>query len=103
MSGWLVPPVMGDYEFWIASDDNGDLWLSSDDDPANKVFVCRQPHLAPPRWWDLYPEQKSGAIALVAGQRHYYEASFFVSWCFILVEASVVQGLTDLTLALSTF
>jgi len=33
MSGWLVPPVSGDYTFWIASDDNGEFWLSTD---ANK-------------------------------------------------------------------
>jgi len=27
MSGWLVPPFTGDYEFWIASDDHGEFWL----------------------------------------------------------------------------
>ncbi len=29
MKGWLMPPVTRDYVFWIASDDNGKLWLSS--------------------------------------------------------------------------
>ena len=59
LSGWLVPPVSGDYIFFIASDDNGELWLSTDYDPANKFLACRQPFSAPPRWWDEYSEQKS--------------------------------------------
>jgi hypothetical protein len=28
LSGYLHPPVNGDYTFWIASDDGGELWLS---------------------------------------------------------------------------
>jgi hypothetical protein len=83
MSGWLVPPVTADYVFWIASDDNGELWLSSDDDPANKVLVCRQPFAASSRWWDKYPEQKSGSISLVAGRTYYYEVRLIV-YVFLL-------------------
>ena len=73
MSGWLVPPVTAEYVFWIASDDNGEFWLSSNDDPANKVLVCRQPDWARPRQWDKYQEQKSGFVPLVAGQAYYFE------------------------------
>ncbi len=29
VKGWLVPPVTGNFEFWIASDDNGEFWLST--------------------------------------------------------------------------
>jgi hypothetical protein len=79
MSGWLVPPVTGDYEFWIASDDHGEFWLSTDDDSANKVRICRC-EWALPRWWDLAPEQKSVPISLVAGQAYYYEVRFYVSF-----------------------
>ena len=73
MSGWLMPPVTGDYVFWIASDEDGQLLLSSNDDPANKSIVCRQPFATAPRQWDEYEEQKSGTIFLVAGQAYYYE------------------------------
>ena len=73
MSGWLVAPVTGDYQFFIASDDNGEFWLSTDGDPDNKVLICRQPFSAPPRWWDEYSEQKSELISLEAGQSYYYE------------------------------
>ena len=73
MSGWLVPPVTGDYIFWIASDDNGELWLSTDDNPANTYLACSQPFSSGSREWDEYAEQKSGTISLVAGQAYFYE------------------------------
>ena len=73
MKGWLSPPITGDYLFWIASDDNGELWLSTDSDPANKILACNQPWSAPSRDWTRYPEQKSRPISLVAGRAYYYE------------------------------
>jgi hypothetical protein len=73
MKGWLVPPVTGDYTFWIASDDNGELWLSTSSNPTNKVLACFQPWSAPPRDWTRYAEQKSRSISLVAGRAYYYE------------------------------
>ncbi len=73
MKGWLLPPATGDYLFWIASDDNGELWLRTDSNPANKVLACHQPWSAPLRDWTQYPEQKSRQIALVAGRAYYYE------------------------------
>jgi hypothetical protein len=80
MKGWLVPPVSGSYQFWIASDDNGEFWLSTDDDPAHKVKICRV-DWASSRQWDKYPEQKSMSVSLVGGQAYYFE----VSGCFILI------------------
>ncbi|KAL3786416.1 hypothetical protein ACHAW5_002247 [Stephanodiscus triporus] len=76
MSGWLVPPVTGLYEFWIASDDQGEFYLSSDDDPVNKALICKC-DWASPRWWDRAPEQKSSPISLVAGQAYYYEVRLY--------------------------
>jgi hypothetical protein len=73
MSGWLVPPVTGSYEFWIASDDQGEFWLSTNDSPTNKVRQCSQLEYTSPREWDKFPEQKSSPILLVAGQAYYYE------------------------------
>ena len=83
MSGWLVPPVTGLYEFWIASDDHGEFWLSTDGNPANKARRCRCTW-ASPRLWDRAPEQKSSPISLVAGQKYYYEVSLcalILSFC----------------------
>jgi hypothetical protein len=73
MRGWLVPPVTGDFVFWIASDDNGEFWLSTTDSKANMALICRQPQSAGPRQWDKYTEQKSQPIRLFVGQAYYYE------------------------------
>lgn len=73
MKGWLVPPVTGDYEFWIASDDEGELWLSTNVDPANRNLICRQPMFSGPNGWDDFQEQKSQLISLVAGNAYYFE------------------------------
>jgi hypothetical protein len=43
LTGVFIPPTTGDYVFWMASDDVGDLYLSSDDNPANKVGIAREP------------------------------------------------------------
>jgi hypothetical protein len=73
MKGWLVPPISGKYTFWIASDDNGEFWMSTDSDSVNKVRVCYQPGSAESRNWTKHPGQKSRPISLVAGQAYYYE------------------------------
>ena len=79
MKGWLMPPVTGDYVFWVASDDAGELWLSSNDHPECKVLVCHQLWATwSPRYWTGYPEQKSTYIPLVAGRAYYYEVCVFM-------------------------
>ena len=41
MSGWLVPPITSDeYVLVMTADDEGELWLSPDDNPNNKVLVA---------------------------------------------------------------
>ena len=74
VSGYIDAPVTGNYTFWIASDDNGELWLSSDENAANKQLIANVPAWAPSRQWDWYTEQQSAPINLVAGQRYYVEA-----------------------------
>ena len=70
MKGWLVPPVTGDYEFWIASDDYGEFWLSTDNAVLDRQ--CNVPGFTSPREWAKYPEQKSAPIRLIAGQAYNY-------------------------------
>ena len=48
MMGWLVPPVTGEYVFWIAADHLSELWLSTDDNPENMIMLC-SPHFPPQR------------------------------------------------------
>lgn len=72
--GFLCPPETGQYIFWIASDDNGELWLSTDEDPANKTLIASVPTWTSSREWDKFPEQESAPIQLNAGQSYYVEA-----------------------------
>jgi len=74
ISGYLHPPQTGDYTFWIATDDSGELWLSTDADPANKSLIASVSSWTSSRAWDWHPEQESTPVTLAAGQRYYIEA-----------------------------
>ena len=74
LSGWLYPTATGDYTFWISSDDNGELWLSSDADPANKQLIASVAVWTDYRQWDAEAGQVSAPQTLVAGRVYYIEA-----------------------------
>ena len=67
MMGWLVPPITGEYVFWIAAVYKSELWLSTDDNPENMSMLCNQQ-----REW-MFSSQKSKRIALVADRAYYFE------------------------------
>ena len=72
--GYLYAPADGDYEFWVAGDDNCELWLSTNDDPGNATLIARVSGWTTQYEWTKYPDQKSSAIALKAGKKYYIEA-----------------------------
>lgn len=72
--GYVCVPVSGDYTFWIASDDHSELWLSADENPANKVKIASVTGYTLRRQWEKYPSQKSTPITLRAGRKYYIEA-----------------------------
>ncbi|HEU5069604.1 MAG TPA: cadherin domain-containing protein [Verrucomicrobiae bacterium] len=77
MRGYLIPPATGLYTFWIASDDNGELWLGGNTNPASAVriaYISGSSSWAGPREWTKYASQKSAARTLIAGQAYYIEA-----------------------------
>ena len=49
--GLLSPPVDGNYTFYIASDDASALWLSTDENPVNKVRIANNPIWSEVRQW----------------------------------------------------
>jgi len=71
--GYVHPPVTGDYTFWISGDDNSELYLSTDADPANAVRIAYVPGWSNWLEWDKHAEQKSQSIPLVAGRKYYVE------------------------------
>ena len=74
MSGYICPPQSGNYTFWISSDDQGELWLSTDNSPDNVQLIAEVDGWTYPQVWDKYASQQSVEIYLEAGQQYYIEA-----------------------------
>jgi len=81
LRGYLYPPQTGDYTFWTCSDDDSELWLSTDEDPANATMICNVEGWMPAGAWDGAGGApgttfKSAPIKLTAGQKYYVESVF---------------------------
>ena len=72
--GWLYAPLTGDYTFWICSDDDGELWLSTDDSPENTELIAYVSGWAPPYSWNKFTSQESNPVLLKAGDKYYIMA-----------------------------
>jgi PQQ-dependent dehydrogenase (s-GDH family) len=72
--GYLCPPTTGSYTFWVASDDNSELWLSTTSSSSNRVRIAYHTQYTASREWNKYATQKSAAITLMAGQVYFIEA-----------------------------
>ncbi len=72
--GLLKAPVTGNYTFWIASDDNGQLLISTDDNIENLELIAVVPEWTQPGEWEKYPQQKSEPIYLQEGEFYYIMA-----------------------------
>jgi hypothetical protein len=78
--GYIYPPQTGDYTFWIAGDDLCELWLSTDDQPANATRIAQVTGWTNAMDWTNatggstdVAAMKSKPITLKAGQRYYME------------------------------
>ncbi|MBK9486024.1 MAG: PQQ-dependent sugar dehydrogenase [Chitinophagaceae bacterium] len=74
MYGYICPPTTGNYIFWIASDASGELWISTNSSPANKIRRAYNTSSTNSRQWNKFATQKSVAVPMVAGQLYYVEA-----------------------------
>jgi hypothetical protein len=90
VTGWFIPPSTGSYVFFGCSDDGGQLWLSTDDKPANKKLIAQETGWSGADNWlgigggSLVEEKRSdqfpgtqwptgNTINLTQGQRYYIE------------------------------
>src|SRR5262245_1916651 len=74
MHGYIVPPVTGNYTFWIASDDNGELWLSTNESPSTQRRIAAVAGWTASRAWTTEAGQQSAPIALEANRTYYIAA-----------------------------
>lgn len=98
LEGFFIPPTTGDYVFLTAGADRWWLYLSTDDDPANKKLIAAEPGgWSDPRGWvqahsgslenrrsdsSTLSEWPELTINLTAGQRYYMlEVHHDPSWC----------------------
>ncbi|WP_205502487.1 PA14 domain-containing protein [Rufibacter psychrotolerans] len=72
--GYLCVPMTGNYRFHLSADDRAELWLSTDEDPANKMRVASLRTATAPGNYSTFPTQQSGTVMLEAGKRYYIEA-----------------------------
>ena len=89
LSTWFVPPTTGLYVFYLSSDDDSDLFLSTDENEANKQLIAQQSSWNATRAWQtgnnvsqrnsstfVAPDGSmpgANGIPLTAGQRYYIE------------------------------
>ena len=78
IQAYVIPPTNGNYTFFISSDDAGMLYLSTDDNPANKTLIASHNYWTDSRQYTKgvadTVNQKSVPISLVAGKKYYIEA-----------------------------
>ncbi|HLO52977.1 MAG TPA: Ig-like domain-containing protein [Saprospiraceae bacterium] len=87
--GYLTPSLSGYYLFNLTSDDQGELYLSTDANPANKALIASVSGWTGFNEYTKFPTQTSVEIYLIAGQNYYIEVlhkeggggdHFLVSW-----------------------
>jgi len=72
-TGYIIPTTTGDYTFNITGDDEVQLYLSTDNDEANKSLIANIPGWTGQTNHNTYPSQTSVTISLQAGVWYYTE------------------------------
>ncbi|XP_066487028.1 N-acetyl-beta-glucosaminyl-glycoprotein 4-beta-N-acetylgalactosaminyltransferase 1 [Tiliqua scincoides] len=114
--GYIHPFKDGDFQFSVASDDNSEFWLSSDETPAKARLVAFVGKLGSewtaPGEFTKFSSQVSKPIRLLASRRYYFELLhkqddrgsdhvevgwrvFLPSFKFEVVESSYISLYTD--------
>ncbi|MHC4558931.1 MAG: hypothetical protein ACYS80_16695, partial [Planctomycetota bacterium] len=70
ISGWLYVPLTGDYTLFLSTDNQGELWLSTNEEPENAQLVVSETS------WGAFNNfsRKSEPIALIGGNKYYIMA-----------------------------
>jgi len=102
--GYITIPATGNYNFYIGTDDEGELLLSVEGWPDLAVPVASVPTYcaeSPPSWLE-FPEQKSATFSLQQGQVIYLEGNmregggndhFYIGWQGPGIALDTIPGL----------
>lgn len=74
LRGFVLPPATGNYTFWIASDDSGELRISPNASQASAVVLASNANYTDPNVYNAFPSQQATDVTLTAGQPYYIEA-----------------------------
>jgi predicted peptidase len=74
LRGLLTAPATGDYTFFISSDNQGELLLSTDEQREHIARIAQVKDWSFPRDWTADPAQQSRPVHLSAGQKYFIEA-----------------------------
>ncbi len=74
--GLITPPETGSYTFYVMGDDDAVLFLSADENAANKELIAFTPPNTSEGNWTQFPEQISEPILLEKGKKYYLELLF---------------------------
>ncbi len=74
LHAWIKAPVTGQYVFWISSDDNSELHLSTSTSPGDAMLIAQVPGWTNPRQWNKYFQQQSAQVTLQEGAYYYVMA-----------------------------
>ncbi len=69
----FVPPVSGDYRFWVAGHNEVSLLMSPDDNPLKAERIAYTPKATGPDRWFISPGQESESVRLNSEQEYYLE------------------------------
>jgi len=76
LRGYFTAPVTGNYYFWLAANNNAELWIADDNQTVNLVRRAwvTAPGTGSENWnASGQTNQQSQWLALTAGQSYYYE------------------------------
>lgn len=71
--GYIQPPTDGSYRFFVAGDDETQLWLSTSEDPTQADMIASVTGWSSPGDYNKYSSQTSASIPLDSGEKYYFE------------------------------
>jgi parallel beta-helix repeat protein len=73
LRGYIYPPITGNYIFWISADDVSALYLSTNNNPSNKIKIADNSSWTHAGVFNQFASQKSVPIMLQANKKYYIE------------------------------